>query len=182
MIINALSLYLKTARIVINFILVVFGVDFVVVCGGFVVVEDVRGVRVAVVVGCGVVVVVDGGKVTVLVGGDTEVVVVVCGCKIIVVGLVVVVAGCVVVLVLGGGVVVVVFVETENVVCIEVLMIVKITSHSLVYTKRMKFYDNARLIALTSIRWTMSETQNCQFQSVQGTQVIYLCSKSATFY
>lgn len=166
MIINALSLYLKTARIVINFILVVFGVDFVVVCGGFVVVEDVRGVRVAVVVGCGVVVVVDGGKVTVLVGGDTEVVVV-CGCKIIVVGLVVVVAGCVVVLVLGGGVVVVVFVETENVVCKEVLMIVKITSHSLVYTKRMKFYDNARLIALTSIRWTMSETQNCQFQSVQ---------------
>lgn len=103
---NAYSIYLKTARIVKNFFLVVVGVDFVVVCGGFVKVEDVGGVTVVVFVGCGGVVVVGGGKVVVVVGGDREVMVVVGGCKIIVVGLVVVVADLVVVLVVGGGVVV----------------------------------------------------------------------------
>lgn len=111
---NACSLYLKTARIVKNFFLVVVGVDFVVVCGGFVKVEDVGGVTVVVFVGCGGVV--GGGKVVVVVGGDREVMVVVGGCKIIV-GLVVVVADLVVVLVVGGGVVVVVVKEAENVIC-----------------------------------------------------------------
>lgn len=67
---NAYSLYLKTARIVKNFFLVVVGVDFVVVCGVFVKVEDVGGVTVVVFVGCGGVVVVGGGKVVVVVGGD----------------------------------------------------------------------------------------------------------------
>lgn len=109
---NACSLYLKTARIVKNFFLVVVGVDFVVVCGVFVKVEDVGGVTVVVFVGCGGVV--GGGKVVVVVGGDREVMVVVGGCKIIVVGLVVVVADLVVVLVVGGGVVVK---EAENVIC-----------------------------------------------------------------